>query len=288
MSLNKWDKHFLSFAKFVSTVSKDPSKKVGAVLVSPERRVVSTGYNGFARGVIDSPERYNDRETKLRMVLHAEENAISFAKQDLTGHSLFVFPTAPCAHCASVIIQAGIKRVVSGKYPKGMKSNWEKDQALAAELFCEAKVEFLEQEETVCVASGYFNPIHPGHIAMFADAKRQFDRLIVIINNDEQTYKKLGNRNNFLPAQLRAQVVAGLRDVDETIISVDEDASVCKTLQKLSEEYNISCFVNGPDYSYAACREAQTCNDLGIEMKFRIGGDKTYNSSDLREILAKQ
>jgi dCMP deaminase len=74
----------LGMAVHVAKLSKDPSTKVGAVILDSKRRIVSGGYNGFPRGVEDSDERLNNRETKLRMTIHAERNALSFATAQLT------------------------------------------------------------------------------------------------------------------------------------------------------------------------------------------------------------
>ena len=76
IGLTKWDLRFLKLAHHVGQWSKDPSTKVGAVIVDAQRRVLGIGYNGFPRGVDDSPGRYHDRPTKLDMVVHAETNAI--------------------------------------------------------------------------------------------------------------------------------------------------------------------------------------------------------------------
>src|SRR5207344_472450 len=106
----KWENRFIEMAGLVSLWSKDPSSKIGAVIVDPiTHRVVSTGYNGFPRGVGDDTERYAERETKMHMVIHAEENAILNARQSVEGMHIFVYPTimypACCHHCEAVIVQ---------------------------------------------------------------------------------------------------------------------------------------------------------------------------------------
>ena len=75
--MDKWDKRFLDLAKHISTWSKDPSTKVGSVIVY-NRRILSTGYNGFPAGVYDDPKVYANREEKNKIVIHAEENALGF------------------------------------------------------------------------------------------------------------------------------------------------------------------------------------------------------------------
>ena len=136
----KWDRRFLELAGTVAQWSKDPSTKVGAVIVDDKNRVVSMGFNGFPRGTSDAEQRYGDRELKLKQIIHAEINAILFAKQDLAGYTLYVTPLSPCAQCASAIIQSGISRVVS--LPPRVDSKWADDIALAELHFHEASVDF--------------------------------------------------------------------------------------------------------------------------------------------------
>lgn len=107
-----WDAYYLDMASHISTASKDPSTKVGCVLVDERRRVVGLGYNGFPRGVIDSPERYADRSKKYLFVQHAEVNAVVQAAARLDGVTAYV-THPPCACCTGVLIQAGVKRVVT-------------------------------------------------------------------------------------------------------------------------------------------------------------------------------
>jgi dCMP deaminase len=107
----KWQGRFIKLAEEVSTWSKDPSSQVGAVIVRPDRTIASIGFNGFPRGVDDGNHRITNREVKLLYTIHAEMNAILSAKEPLKDYSIFVWPFQPCAHCASSIIQAGIKEV---------------------------------------------------------------------------------------------------------------------------------------------------------------------------------
>jgi dCMP deaminase len=111
-----WDKRFLALAEHVAQWSKDPSTKVGAVLVDDKKLVKGIGYNGFARGVHDTEERLNDRPTKYAMVVHAEVNAILAAGDKARGCSLYVWPSFSipciCQDCCKTAIQAGVKEVV--------------------------------------------------------------------------------------------------------------------------------------------------------------------------------
>jgi dCMP deaminase len=114
--MDKWDKRFIDLAKHVASWSKDPSTQVGAVLVDEKKIVRGLGYNGFARGVADTPERLNDRPTKYAMVVHAEVNAILMAGDKAKGCSLYVWPSFSipciCHDCCKTAIQAGVKEVV--------------------------------------------------------------------------------------------------------------------------------------------------------------------------------
>lgn len=113
----KWDRKYLKLAQHVAeNWSKDPSTKVGAVLVNYDINQEFIGYNGFPHGVEDQPERYADRETKYKLVVHAEVNAILKAGHWARGASLYVYPSFSlppiCNECAKVAIQAGISEVV--------------------------------------------------------------------------------------------------------------------------------------------------------------------------------
>lgn len=143
MSPHAWDHRFLFLADHVASWSKDPSTKVGAVIVRPDRTVVSLGYNGFPRKVRDTAERYEDRETKLRMVVHAEANAILTARQSLYGCTLYVSGLHPCATCSGMIIQAGIREVVTWR--QDVPERWLRDREIMGEMFAEAGVLFHER-----------------------------------------------------------------------------------------------------------------------------------------------
>lgn len=106
----KWDKRFMEMAELVSTWSKDPKTKVGAVIVNNHKQIVGVGYNGFARGVYDKEEWYNDSETKHQLVIHAEVNAIHNSNSPLDGTTMYC-TLMPCPRCMGYIIQSGIKQV---------------------------------------------------------------------------------------------------------------------------------------------------------------------------------
>lgn len=139
-SLSKWDKRFLDLAEIVASWSKDPSTKVGAV-ITKGNNIISVGFNGFAKGVDDSEERYTNRNFKYPAVIHAEENAILFAKQDLTDCTIYTWPMPPCAGCASKIIQTGIKRVVSIQPNIDQLKRWKDSIEIANSMYNEVDVE---------------------------------------------------------------------------------------------------------------------------------------------------
>lgn len=134
----EWDQRFLDLAKHIAGWSKDPSTKVGAVIVDDLRRVVAHGYNGFPRGVDDSPERYADRPTKYAHVVHAELNAILNARGSVEDCTVYI-THQPCAECAKAIIQAGIYRVVVS--PASGIDRWADSQMVAWAMLEEAGVE---------------------------------------------------------------------------------------------------------------------------------------------------
>lgn len=137
--MTKWDTRFLGLAAHISAWSKDPSSQVGAV-ITDGNRIVSLGYNGFATGVEDRPERLGDRECKLNLTIHAEENAMIFAKRDLSGCTVYV-THPPCPRCASKLIQEEIRRIVYIAPSEDFLSRWADDLKLSAEMYREAGVE---------------------------------------------------------------------------------------------------------------------------------------------------
>lgn len=138
----KWEKRYLEIARQVAGWSKDPSRKIGAVIVGNQGQIISQGFNGFARGIADTPERYNDRETKYKYVVHAEANAIYNAIHNgasPSGATIFVTGLPVCHQCADAIIQTGIKLVVMDTRPC---TGWLESGNLALQKFKEARVEF--------------------------------------------------------------------------------------------------------------------------------------------------
>lgn len=143
--MTNWNKRFLDTACLFASWSKDPSTKVGCVIVDEDHNLLSAGFNGFPRGVTGDRRLY-DRETKLKLVVHAEANAVAAAARN--GHSLkgstAYISLPPCSQCAALLVQAGVRFVV---FLRGTKpSKWEADWTLAQGLLIEARVQFEETE----------------------------------------------------------------------------------------------------------------------------------------------
>ena len=129
------------------------------------------------------------------------------------------------------------------------------------------------------IVSGYFNPLHKGHIEYFKLAKKEGDDLFVIINNDLQ--RSLKGSKEFMLEDERILIINELKIVDKTFLSIDEDRTVCKTIEKifneLSEKYHL-CFANGGDQNNSSSPEVPICKKLGIELLDGLG-DKIQSSS---------
>jgi len=137
----KWDHRFLDLATHIAGWSKDPSTKVGCVVVGEDREIRSTGFNGFPRGIADTDERLADRELKYPLICHAEENAIMHAARiGMTLKGCIAYVTwPPCTRCARSLIQAGVVEVI---YPKQLEipERWRADFDLSTSLLIEAGV----------------------------------------------------------------------------------------------------------------------------------------------------
>jgi dCMP deaminase len=137
----KWDSRFLELAKHISEWSKDPSTKVGCVVVGEDREIRSTGFNGFPRGIEDDSDRLEDREKKYPLICHAEENAIMHAARigiSLKGNTAYI-SWPPCSRCARSLIQAGVNEVV---FPTGVDvpERWRSDFDIAIAMMNEAGI----------------------------------------------------------------------------------------------------------------------------------------------------
>lgn len=145
--MNKWDDRFLKMAELVASWSKDPSTKCGAVIVRPDKTIASTGFNGFPKGCDDSSEIYADRDLKLSRVVHAEQNALLHAREDLTGYTMYTWPPGfgpSCDRCTAHIIQAGIAKVVYKPDSSAeFASRWKEAVERGLQMYEEAGVEVV-------------------------------------------------------------------------------------------------------------------------------------------------
>lgn len=138
---SKWDIRFIELARHISGWSKDPSTKVGCVVVGEDREIRSTGFNGFPRGIDDDPERLADREKKYPLICHAEENAIMHAARigvSLKDSTAYV-TWPPCSRCARSLIQAGIREVVYSSSEE-IPERWLEDFEISTGMLAEANV----------------------------------------------------------------------------------------------------------------------------------------------------
>ena len=108
---NEWDEYFMRIAEVVASKSKDPSSKMGCVIVDGNKRVVSLGYNGMIQCADESKMTLSERPMKYYFAIHSEMNALIFAKRDLTGCTIYN-RVATCENCLKYCLQAGIKRFV--------------------------------------------------------------------------------------------------------------------------------------------------------------------------------
>ena len=137
----------------------------------------------------------------------------------------------------------------------------------------------------VVVISGYFNPIHSGHIEYIKAASRLGDKLVVIVNSDEQV--KIKGSEPFMDEVERMKVAGAFKGVDRVILSVDEDESVVETIKLLHNEYELDyffdkmCFCNGGDRTKGNSPEEQYCEKKGIHTVYNVGGGKTQSSSSI-------
>jgi cytidyltransferase-like protein len=146
-----------------------------------------------------------------------------------------------------------------------------------------------DKKQKVVITSGYFNPLHIGHINLMREAKKLGDILIVIVNNDEQV--KLKGSVSFMPEQERIDIVNSLQYVDETVLSVDSDRSIAKSLEMIAKKHNGKLFfAKGGDRNAGNIPETESavCKKFSIEIVNGVGGDKVQSSSWLLSRSSKQ
>ena len=129
------------------------------------------------------------------------------------------------------------------------------------------------------IVSGYFNPLHKGHVELFHNAKNKGDILLVIVNNDKQ--RELKNSKEFMLEHERVLIINELAVTDHVILSIDQDRTVCKSLEKLKnlfgDKYSLY-FANGGDQNNDSIPETEVCRILGIGLIDKLG-DKIQSSS---------
>lgn len=131
-----------------------------------------------------------------------------------------------------------------------------------------------EKPVRVCI-SGYFNPLHVGHLAYMKAAKALGDELIVIVNSDKQVRVK--GRVPFMSEEDRLEIVKAIRYVDEAVLSIDADLSVCRSLAMVKPDI----FANGGDRHEDNIPEKEVCETHGIRMVDGVGGGKLRHSSEI-------
>jgi len=138
----------------------------------------------------------------------------------------------------------------------------------------------MGKTKTLVIVSGYFNPVHKGHIDYLRRSKELGDELFVIVNNDYQ--RALKGSTEFMKQEERYEIVSNLKQVDWAIIAIDKNREVAKTVQLIYEthkdSYDKFIFANGGDQLTHSISEKSMCDKLGIEMIFGMG-DKIQSSS---------
>jgi dCMP deaminase len=146
-----WDVWFMKQAYLVAEKSKDPSTKIGAVIVK-DNHIISSGFNGFPIGVNDLPERYSDRQIKYKYVVHAEANSVLSAARFGTSTlgTILYTQAIPCHDCAKCIIQGGIRKiVVHTKWPHMSHSTWVESMTISGIMLTESGVQISYLDESL-------------------------------------------------------------------------------------------------------------------------------------------
>lgn len=136
----------------------------------------------------------------------------------------------------------------------------------------------------VIIVSGYFNPLHGGHLDMIEAARAMGDKLVVVVNNDHQQMLKKGKI--ILDEKNRLRLLRALRDVNEVVLSIDEDPTIIKTLEMIARNHpgDELVFANGGDRdSEKTIPEAEVCHRYNIEMRFDAGAGKPDSSSRINQ-----
>lgn len=136
----------------------------------------------------------------------------------------------------------------------------------------------MQKTNKIIITSGYFNPLHIGHINLIREAKKLGDFLVVIVNNDEQV--KMKGNVPFMSEQERIEIIRALRYADDVILSVDKDLSVIESLKLAAKKYSGKLFfAKGGDRNVDNIPEKEICEELGIKVVNGVGGSKVQSSS---------
>ncbi|MFH1427785.1 MAG: adenylyltransferase/cytidyltransferase family protein [Patescibacteria group bacterium] len=138
------------------------------------------------------------------------------------------------------------------------------------------------KNKKVVAISGYFNPIHVGHINYIQAARKLGDYLVVIINNDKQV--KLKGSVPFMKDKDRLEIIKHIKGVDKAVLAIDKDKTVCQSLRKVKPDI----FANGGDRKKGNVPESPVCNELNIKMVYGVGGGKIQSSSTLLKKVIKK
>jgi len=143
--------------------------------------------------------------------------------------------------------------------------------------------------DRVVVISGFFNPLHCGHLDYIQSARLLGNRLIVIVNNDLQV--ELKGSKPFMNEEDRLRIAQSIKDVDRAVLSIDKDGSVCQSVRaeycRLQYDvfFHSMTFANGGDRKEGGVPEDILEDELGIRMAYNVGGEKTQSSSELLKNL---
>jgi dCMP deaminase len=140
---HKWDLRYLELAKTIAGWSKDPSSQIGAIAVGSKGQVLAQGYNGFPRGMVDSPQHYKNKTVKYARIVHAEMNMIfnaSFNGGCLNGSSVYVSGLPTCSDCAKGLIQVGVKELIMPQ--QKIEDRWYDSWQRSKEYYKEAGLKY--------------------------------------------------------------------------------------------------------------------------------------------------
>jgi len=155
--------------------------------------------------------------------------------------------------------------------------NLMEESAIISELTEKINSAIRKEDEVVVSVSGYFTALHKGHLELFKSAKKLGTKLVVIINNDAQQINKKGKLIQH--AEHIKEIVEEFKVVDDVVISIDNDETVCETLKLVRPDV----FANGGDRTSDNVPEQDVAFKIGCKMVYGIGGDKINSSSDILE-----